>query len=120
MTNNKTGVSKLCIINADGPFEPTNDAPAAMIEAGPFRSVRIVPTAPRWVGQGNRMFGGNFAYTSDSRFSAAVKEITGADRASRSPSTTVRSLTTGGVSAPPQPKEKANECYSDHRQDRQV
>ena len=79
MTNNKTGVSKLCIINADGPFEPTNDAPAAMIEAGPFRSVRIVPTAPRWVGQGNRMFGGNFAYTSDSRFSAAVKEITGVD-----------------------------------------
>jgi len=79
MTNNKTGVSKLCIINADGPFEPTDDAPAAMIEAGPFRSVRIVPIAARWVRQGNRMFGGNFAYTSDSRFRRAIEEITGED-----------------------------------------
>ena len=64
MTNNKTGVSKLCIINADGPFEPTNDAPAAMIEATvKHGSVRIVATAPRWVGHGTRMFGGSTSPT---------------------------------------------------------
>jgi hypothetical protein len=79
MTNSKTGVSKLCIINVDGPFKPTDDAPAASIEAGPFGLVRIVPATPRWERAGNRMFGGNFAYTSDSRFRRAVEEITGAD-----------------------------------------
>jgi hypothetical protein len=79
MTNSKTGVSKLCIINVDGPFKPTDDAPAASIEAGPLGSVRIVPANNRWERAGNRMFGGNFAYTSDSRFRRAVEEITGAD-----------------------------------------
>ena len=79
MTNSKTGVSQLCIINIDGPFTPTDDQPAAMIEAGPLGSVRIVPATPRWERAGSRMFGGNFAYTSDSRFGSAVKEITGAE-----------------------------------------
>jgi len=79
MTNSKTGVSQLCIINVDGPFKPTDEQPAATLEAGPLGSVRIVPANNRWERAGNRMFGGNFAYTSDSRFSAAVKEITGAD-----------------------------------------
>ena len=77
MTNNKTGVNQLCVINIDGPFKPTDDAPAVRIEAGPFNSVRIVPATKAWERYGNRMFGGNFAYTSDSRFRAAVEEITG-------------------------------------------
>lgn len=81
MTNSKTGVSQLCIINIDGPFKPTDDAPAASIEAGPLGSVRIVPATPRWERAGSRMFGGNFAFTSDSRFRRAVEEITGADSA---------------------------------------
>ena len=77
MTNSKTGVNQLCVINIDGPFKPTDDTPAAALEVGPFGSARIVPATPRWQRAGNRMFGGNFAYTSDSRFDAAVEEITG-------------------------------------------
>jgi len=79
MTNNKFGVSKLCIINIDGPFEPTDDTPAAALEVGPLGSARIVPATPRWHRTAHPMFGGNFAYTSGSRFRRAVEEITGAD-----------------------------------------
>ena len=81
MTNSCDGVDQLCLINVDGPFTPDERRPAARLEAGPLGSVRIVPACGKWLrwATGNRMFGGNFAYTSDSRFSAAVKEITGAD-----------------------------------------
>lgn len=67
------------LINVDGPFDPSDHAPAAILE--PIRGkigVRIVPLedkeSGKWV-----MFGGNFAYSSDSRLSRAVEAITGQD-----------------------------------------
>lgn len=81
MTNHKTGVDQLCLINVAGPFMPTEDTPAALLAPGPLGSLRIVPACPRWEFGGCRMFGGNFAYTSDSRFTNAVREMTNSDHA---------------------------------------
>lgn len=79
-TNNgaSSRVGRFCVTNIEGPFEPTDDAPAARLIRGPYDSLRLVPQAlidaKAWV-----MFGGNLAMTSDSRFSAAVKAMGGAD-----------------------------------------
>lgn len=74
----------LCLVNVAGPFVPTaNCAPAFLDEGNVRGAVRIIPgveVAPgvyqpteEWV-----MFGGNYAATSDSRFTRAVEKITGA------------------------------------------
>ena len=78
ITNVETGVHELTIINADGPFEPTVDAPAAVIKLTPCGSAKIVPNI--WAdGSKWTMFGGNYAATSDSRFGEAIKKMTGQD-----------------------------------------
>ena len=78
ITNHKTGVHKLTITNADGPFEPTADAPAAVIKLTPGGSAKIVPNI--WAdGSKWTMFGGNYAACSDSRFGEAIKKMTGQD-----------------------------------------
>ncbi len=68
--------TKLCVVNAEGPFEPSDDAPAAMIlaNAGGTAVIKSVVdiASGKWT-----MFGGNFAYTSDSRFAEAVAEVVG-------------------------------------------
>lgn len=77
LTNVETGVHKLTIINADGPFEPSETAPAAMIALTPFGNAKIVPAdCPNGTGV---MFGGNYAATSDSRFGEAIQKLTGQD-----------------------------------------
>jgi hypothetical protein len=74
------GVSKhfnrLLVVNVDGPFEG-HDMPRVVLKRGNLAgTVKLVPEtaddAGDWV-----MFGGNFAGTSDSRFSRAVEEIAG-------------------------------------------
>jgi hypothetical protein len=79
--------TRLCLVNVDGPFEPSTDRPAAfLLRHAPFghvdgkRMVRIVPAVrdlsgdwtpePRWT-----MFGGNYAGCSDSRFSEKIEEF---------------------------------------------
>lgn len=65
----------LTITNVDGPFEPTEDAPAALLVAGRVSYVaRIVPAdaGDRWTA-----FGGNYAGSSEARFSDAVSALTG-------------------------------------------
>lgn len=68
----------------EGPFEPESDERELVLTAGPFNTLRAVPRAIYDAGtwsnfQGmryiNAMFGGNFVYTSDSRFpsSAPIK-----------------------------------------------
>jgi hypothetical protein len=51
----------------EGPFEPREDTPELVVTEGPGRSLRAVPRclldSKTWV-----MFGGNFVYSSDSRF----------------------------------------------------
>lgn len=67
-------VSDLTVINIDGPFEPTDDAPAVVLVEGALNTAKIVPVDA--VGQWT-MFGGNYAACSDSRFSDAVAGILG-------------------------------------------
>lgn len=69
---------ELTLVNVDGPFEPQPHRPAALLVKGASRGIaRIVMQddhdAKRWT-----MMGGNYAATSDSRFTKAVEAITGA------------------------------------------
>ena len=78
ITNIETGVHQLTLVNVDGPFDPDQNRPAAWLLPGNVAgSVKIVPD---WEYQDNTwtMFGGNYAGTSDSRFTEAVEKITGA------------------------------------------
>lgn len=77
LTNIETGAHRLTIVNADGPFDPDEKAPAAVITMTPYGDPKIVP-ADNPEGKGV-MFGGNYAATSDSRFGEAIKRITGKD-----------------------------------------
>jgi hypothetical protein len=69
----------LCLTNVEGPFSPSEDYPAAQLivkDFGPMigKSLRIVPESKleKW-----HMAGGNFGYTSDSRFGEACKKLIG-------------------------------------------
>ena len=64
----------LCVMNVDGPFEPSERACAVMLVNGSYGSKHIRPAklvAGEWVADRDKwyMAGGNFAATSDSRFS---------------------------------------------------
>lgn len=56
-----------------GPSEPSEDAPAVVIERGPYNSLRVIPLdlkeKKKWV-----MFGGAFVATSDSRFGELLRK----------------------------------------------
>jgi len=65
------------LTNVDGPSEPSDDYPAAKLVAVRINinnstMLRIIPdvVAEKW-----NMFGGNFGYTSDSRFSRACEDL---------------------------------------------
>lgn len=80
---------QLCLVNVDGPFNPSDTIPAAMlVKHTPFgdhdgrRLVRVVPAIreggewkaeTRWT-----MMGGNYAASSDSRFNDACSKLLGA------------------------------------------
>lgn len=81
----------LTLVNAEGPFDPAPDRPAVMVVRGPHTgrddNPVVVPAERRkgeWreVRTGARMFGGNYASTSDSRFGAAIARACGIRRAS--------------------------------------
>ena len=65
------------ILNCDGPFEPTFDAPAVVLERGVFDGT--VVARPYYEGDSKPWFmaGGTFIGTSDARFSRKVEEIIG-------------------------------------------
>lgn len=69
------GNQSVTLVNVDGPFEPTADAPAAKLVQGYGKTAIIVPV-DEWT-DGPQMFGGTFGSTSDSRFQSAVRELTG-------------------------------------------
>lgn len=66
------------VINAEGPFEPNDDYPPAELVCeepiGGRKCLRLVPVSKKdkWT-----MFGGNYATTSDSRFSELCDELIG-------------------------------------------
>lgn len=68
-------IKGLCITNVQGPSEPSEAYPAAKLVK---RSVGNVVIRPDEIPEGKwTMFGGCFAYTSDSRFSEAVQKLSG-------------------------------------------
>lgn len=79
----------LCLVNVEGPFEPDDDFPAAMLVSNNVfgddvgrRLVKVVPAhrleSGEYVAEGRwTMFGGNFASTCDSRFREAVEGLLG-------------------------------------------
>jgi hypothetical protein len=72
---------KLCVVNCVGPFEPSEDCPAVELVKLRHGNVVLQPVDPEYHGGGGKwlMFGGNFGYTSDSRFNAKVRELSGYD-----------------------------------------
>lgn len=74
---------QLTIVNAEGPFDPDEKAPAAiLIEShgnAVIRPAVFDKATGEYVVEPNKwfMFGGNFAYTSDSRFREAVEKVCG-------------------------------------------
>jgi len=66
--------TRLTLVNVEGPNEPSEDAPAAFLEAHFPGILRIRPDecGDAWV-----MMGGNFAATSDSRFREACERLSG-------------------------------------------
>ena len=73
--------NELCLVNVDGPFEPSATVPAAILDSHYPGCLRIVPamkTALGWVPYNEQpMFGGNLGYTSDSRFPEACEKLLG-------------------------------------------
>jgi hypothetical protein len=77
---NAFGGWKVTVVNVDGPFEPSLNAPAAMLVDGPGGGKIVVPAikdGDSWVEvpasgpAGARMFGGSYA-AGDSRFQRAA------------------------------------------------
>lgn len=68
-------IERVCLVNVDGPFEPKDDCPAAMVVPGNLRGTAKVVL----VSDNGRhtMMGGSYVATSDSRFSQKVEEIVG-------------------------------------------
>jgi hypothetical protein len=69
------GKSRITLVNVDGPFQPTENAPAAKLVAGYGKTAIIVPADDEF--DGVQMMGGTFASTSDSRFQRAVEKLVG-------------------------------------------
>ena len=67
------GVVEITVVNVPGPFEPTRTAPAARLIPGHGPGQVIVVPAEQPAGMVGPMFGGAFAYTSDSRWFEAAK-----------------------------------------------
>lgn len=70
--------NKLCVVNVEGPFEPSEDAPAVKLLSGPYDTARLVPVEIL-ESEKHFMFGGNYGSTSDSRFNRAVSDVMGYD-----------------------------------------
>jgi hypothetical protein len=77
--------NSLTLVNVDGPFEPTEQSPAAILEnhvegALRIRLVSYNPETRHWVRDGRLgqpMFGGNYGASSDSRFGRACEKLLG-------------------------------------------
>lgn len=86
--------NEVCIVNAEGPFEPSADAPAVLMVQTRHGNIVCVPAdkvtktggyewsyqdaeGSRYVVDKWLMFGGCYIETSDSRFGAAVRDLSG-------------------------------------------
>lgn len=74
----------LTVVNCEGPFNPTPDAPPVYLHSHHRGCLRIVPAAMgpngKWLPiHGHWMMGGNFGHTSDSRFVEKCRELLDTD-----------------------------------------
>jgi hypothetical protein len=68
------------IVNAEGPFEPTDDAPAVVLVVRDLfggKYVHAEPVVPAGTAKPWFMHGGTYIETSDSRFGEAIRRLTG-------------------------------------------
>ena len=66
------GKKSVTVINAEGPFEPTEDSPAAIIKDGYTPGSKIIVPADEVPNYQVQMSGGTFGFSSDSRFREAT------------------------------------------------
>lgn len=66
------GKTTVTVTNVAGPFEPTDEAPAALLHVNAFGNPIIIPEAVREDAVIGPMMGGTYAATSDSRFGEAT------------------------------------------------
>lgn len=76
---------RLCVVNAEGPFSPSEDCPAVLMQSHYKGCLRLVPAkmeGDKYVvdetGVG-AAFGGNYGATSDSRFGELCRKLIGVD-----------------------------------------
>ena len=67
--------TNVCIVNAEGPFEPDDDHPAVLVRKHPRANAlhvvsQIDADSGKWT-----MFGGNFLACSDSRFGELCRRL---------------------------------------------
>jgi hypothetical protein len=69
----------LCVVNVPGPFNPSPALPAVELVEGPGGRGHVIlrPVEAKNPGMVGPMSGGNFGYSSDSRFSEAIQKLTG-------------------------------------------
>jgi hypothetical protein len=65
-------IKGLCLTNVDGPFDPCDEYPAAKLVKQTFGFGSSVKVIPEEAEGKQTMMGGNYAATSDSRFSDAI------------------------------------------------
>lgn len=66
------GKKSVTLINVDGPFEPTEDYPAAILKDGYTPGSKIIVPVDEVPDNVFQMMGGTYANSSDSRFSEAT------------------------------------------------
>lgn len=71
------GRSVITLVNADGPFAPDDDAPAARLDRGPLGDPVIVPVDTPSDRPAGPFAGGTYGATSDSRFDDAIRRVSG-------------------------------------------
>ena len=73
--------NELCVVNAEGPFNPSDKAPAVLLVSGPMGEPVLKPAVMvdgLWQSEtGWFMFGGCYGATSDSRFGEAMRDLFG-------------------------------------------
>jgi hypothetical protein len=68
----------VCIVNIKGPFKPSASIPAVMLIDGPGPDPNPIIVLEKHIqDKAWTQFGGNFVYTSDTRFGLAIDEIVG-------------------------------------------
>jgi len=66
--------NRLTILNIDGPFEASDDAPGAVLKSNVFESVIVVPVdVPD--GVAGPMAGGDYVVSSDARWDEKLREM---------------------------------------------